>query len=117
MPEFFDFDPTTGVRYDFDYDEATGNAIIHTSQDLQAVVDHTTKIRNSGLNDKGIKESWWQYAKLPLVIALKMRNEKGINAFDPRETDRVIKEINENYPYLKTTDKNIGGKQRQIYLP
>lgn len=117
MPEFLDYDPQTGIRYDFDYDEASGNAIIHTSQDVQPVLEYAAAIRNSGVADKGIKESWWHYAYLPLAIMLKMRNEKGINAFDPREQDRVVKEINENYPHLKTTTKHMGGKQRQIYIP
>lgn len=117
VAEFFDYDPATGIRHDFEYDEATGNATIFTTEDVEPLLKHAATIRNNNLADDGIKESWFHYAYLPLSIMLKMKFEKGINAFDPREQDRVIKEINENYPHLKTTTKHVGGKQRQIYIP
>jgi hypothetical protein len=115
MAEFFDFDPLTGVRYDFDYDEEKGNAIIHASQDVQDLLDYNTRLRNDSMTDKGIKESWWLYAKIPPIVFIKMRNQ-GINAEDPRNIKRVLEEINTNYPMLKVTQKHEGGKVKQIYL-
>lgn len=109
MPEFFDYDPLTGLRYDLDYKEDTGEAIIHTSQDIQAVLDYNAALRNDGLTDKGIKESWWLYAKIPPIFQLKMR-AKGINVEDGRHIDRLLAEINTNYPALKCTQKNEGKK-------
>jgi hypothetical protein len=47
---------------------------------------------------------------------LKMR-AKGINVEDGRHIDRVLAEINTNYPLLKCTQKNEGGKLKQIYVP
>lgn len=114
MPEFFDYDPLSGVRYDFDYEEESGNAIIHATQDVEALLDYNKNIRNSGLNDKGIKESWWLYAKIPAIFFIKMRN-KGIHAEDPRHIDRVLAEINTNYPKLKVTEGNHGGKLAIIH--
>lgn len=115
MPEFFDYDPVSGVRYDFDYDEEKGNAIIHASQDVQDLLDYNARLRNDSLTDKGIKESWWLYAKIPPIVFIKMRNQ-GIKAEDPREIKRVLEEINTNYPMLKVTQKNEGGRVKQIYL-
>lgn len=116
MPEFFEFDPLTGIRTDFEYDEATGEARLHRSQDVQPLLDYNARLRNDGMTDKGIKDSWWLYAKIPPIVMLKMRI-KGINVEDGRHIDRVVKEINEHYPVLKTTQKHMGGKTKQIYIP
>ena len=114
MPEFFDYDPLTGLRYDFDYNEETGDAIIHTTQDVSALLDWNKALANDGLTDKGIKESWWLYAKIPPIFMLKMR-AKGINVEDGRHIDRVLAEINTHYPALKCTQKNEGKKLIQIH--
>jgi hypothetical protein len=114
MSEFFEYDPYTGVRTDFDYDEVSGNVILHRSQDVSALLDYNAALRNSGATDKGIKQSWWMYAKIPALFTLKMR-AKGINVEDGRHIDRVIQEINTNYPHLKTTQKNEGKKLALIH--
>lgn len=109
MPEFFEYDPLSGIKTDFDYEEETGNVILHRTQDVQPLLDHNAKLRNSGATDKGIKESWWLYAKIPPIFMLKMR-AKGINVEDGNHIDRVLQEINTNFPHLKTTVKNEGKK-------
>lgn len=114
MPDFFEYDPLTGVRTDFDYDEQTGNVILQRSQDVSALLDYNAALRNAGATDKGIKESWWLYAKIPPIFMLKMR-AKGINVEDGRHMDRVLAEINTNFPHLKTTQKNEGKKLTLIH--
>jgi hypothetical protein len=109
MSSFFDFDPLTGIRTDFDYDEQTGNVILQRSQDVTALLDYNKRLANDSITDKGIKESWWLYAKIPPIFMLKMR-AKGINVEDGRHIDRVLQEINTNYPALKCTQKNEGKK-------
>ena len=113
MPEFFDYDPATGLRYDYDYDDMSGNVSITTTQDVQAVLDYTKALANEGGTDKGIKKGWWLYAKVPAIVQLQMR-AKGIRLDDPTATQRIIAEINEHYPYLKTTQKHERGKPAQI---
>ena len=115
MPDFFDYDPVSGFRYETSFDEEAGTISVHSTQDVSAVLDYTKAMARDGLTDKGIKEGWWLYAKIPLVVLMKMKAEKGINAFDPRESDRVIRELNEFYPHLKTTQKHHGGRQAVIY--
>lgn len=109
MPEFFEYDPASGIRTDFDYDESTGDVILTRAQDVQALLDYNKRLANDGITDKGIKESWWLYAKIPPIFMLKMR-AKGINVEDGRHIDRVVAEINTNYPLLKCTQKNEGKK-------
>lgn len=110
MPEFLDYDPVTGLRYDYDFDEMTGRASITTSQDVQAVLDYTKALANDGATDKGIKKGWWLYAKVPAIVQLQMR-AKGIKLEDPTATKRIIAEINANYPHLKCTQKHEEGKK------
>ncbi len=110
MPEFFDYDPMTGLRYDYGFDEETGRAAITTTQDVQAVLDYTKALANDGATDKGIKKGWWLYAKVPAIVQLQLR-AKGIRLDDPTATQRIIAEINENYPHLKCTQKHESGSK------
>ena len=106
MSEFFDYDPLTGVTTTFDYDEDTDMAILTDTQDVSPILEYAKKIRNDGLTDKGIKEDWWRYCIIPTVVQLELL-KKGINIMSP-DTDqlkRAFKEINQNYPYLKLTEK------------
>lgn len=114
MAEFFDYDPFSGVRTDFEYDDQTGNVHLHRTQDVEALLDYNKALANAGATDKGIKESWWLYAKIPPIFMLQMR-AKGINVEDGRHIDRVVAEINTHYPYLKCTQKNEGKKLAIIH--
>lgn len=116
MPEFFDYDPLTGIRTDFDYDEESGNVILQRSQDVSALLDYNKALANDGITDKGIKESWWLYAKIPPVVQVAL-HQKGIDISDPNSTKRIIQEINEHYAHLKCTQKNEAGIAPKIYLP
>ena len=107
MSEFFEYDPISGIRTDFEYDEQTGNVHLHRSADVSGLLDYTKSLANDGLTDGGIKKGMWLYAKIPPVVMIAMRN-KGINVEDGRHIDRVISEINSNYPHLKCTQKNEG---------
>jgi hypothetical protein len=42
---------------------------------------------------------------------------KGIDINDPGATKRIIQEINEHYPALKTTEKKDSGKAAQLFVP
>lgn len=115
MPDFLDYDPVSGLRYDYGFDEDTGEAAITTTQDVEPLLDYTKGLANDGLTDRGIKKGWWLYAKIPPVVQLALR-AKGINIHDPECTARMIAEINANYPHLKTTQKvDRGSKIIQVY--
>jgi hypothetical protein len=114
MSEFFEYDPLTGVRTDFEYDEQTGNVHLHRTANVEHLLDHTRALANDGLTDRGIKKGWWLYAKIPPIVMIQLRN-KGINVEDGRHIDRVVAEINSNYPALKCTQKNEGKKLTIIH--
>jgi hypothetical protein len=116
MPEFFDYNPHNGVSYYFDHDEATNETRITYEQDFAPILDYAKALRNDGATDRGIKESWWKYAVIPPVVMVKL-HAKGIDINDPGATKRIIQEINEHYPALKTTEKKDSGKAAQLFVP
>jgi len=101
MSKFFEFDPYTGMRYDTE--DGDGDDItVHAKQDVQPYIDFATKVRNSGVADKGIKRDIWKYATIPTHVELAMR-DKGINIYKKEHQKAMLKEINTNYPHLKYT--------------
>lgn len=113
MSQFFDYDPYNKITHYFDFDEETNNSIITSVCDVEPLLNVTKAIRNDGLTDKGIKEGWWLYAKVPAIVIMQMR-QKGIDFYNKDHEKRVLEEINTNYPYLKVTEKNLGGKAKLI---
>lgn len=116
MPEFLDYDPVTGITHWFDHDEQTNETRITYTADISTLVKHTRELANTGATDRGIRESWWLYAKIPPVVWVEMK-QKGIDLTDPSSTRRVIQYINEHYPMLKCTEKNDSGTKAKIYVP
>lgn len=116
MSEFLDYDPVTGISHYFDYNEATGDAIITSQGDVEPLLNHTRSLANDKATDGGIKKGWWLYAKIPPIVMLKMR-AKGIDIHDSNATKRIIQEINEHYPALKVTQKNDSGIAPAVFVP
>ena len=56
---------------------------------------------------KGVKESWVHYASIPPVVEMELK-KKGIDIYNKHQTKELLKEINTNYPWLKTTTKKHG---------
>lgn len=105
MPEFFDYDPLSGVRKTFDYDEMTGTAYIRSEQDVEPLLWKTLEDRNTG-NQDSKKKDFKLYASLPPVVQIELKN-KGIDIYskDPTMIRRMLQVINREYPYLKSTWK------------
>lgn len=104
MAKTFDYSPDHGMFYEIeDNAQNPGELFIRPIQDVQPVLDFTKAKRNSGLNDRGIKQEWWHYATIPPIVQVAMK-DKGIDFHKKSHMPRVLKEINENYPHLKCTD-------------
>ena len=100
--EFLTYDEFTGVTTYTDYDEASGKMAVHSEQNVQPLLDYCAALRNEGIHSP--KDELWHWAKIPNVVALDLRR-KGIDIFsnDQDVLRRVRREINRNYPYLKTS--------------
>ena len=102
--EFFDYDPLTGIEER--YEEADGKIHMHSYQDVEPLLEHTKALRNSGTPDEAWrKQGVAVYAKIPLIVIGQMM-KKGIRFFDQNDIGAVVREVNQNYPYLKTSDKH-----------
>ena len=108
MKEFFDYDPFTGVTYYTEEDESDPNRILlHREMDVEPLLDHIQRQRDHLNMDAGIKKGFWKYASLPMTVCMELYR-KGMNIWsqDPDNISRILKEVNTEYPKLKTTYKN-----------
>lgn len=118
MSQFFEYDPTSGIRTDTTWNPVEESLTIHRKADVEPVLDFARAVSNEvGKNSADIKKGWWLYAKIPPIVILQLR-AKGINVYDKNDEKRMFEELNTNYSYLKTTTGHHGPRSsRQIYLP
>lgn len=104
MPfEFFDYDPLTGVTEKLAIED--GKIHVRYEQDVAPIIDYAKALSNEGQSDAAWKKQGAAvYAVIPPVIQHEML-KKGINFMDQNHIGAVLREINTNYPYLKTTTK------------
>lgn len=110
MSEFFEYDPSSGIRTDTAWNAGDNTMTLIRSADVEPVLDYTKAMANDGaVSQKGIKDSWWLYAKIPPIVILQLR-AKGINVFNRDDQKRMFEELNTHYPHLKCTTGTHGGK-------
>ena len=104
MPEFFSYDPHTGIRRDFEYDQITGLTTVYTQQDIEPLLKRQAEMRNTGSADKELKKDdyFCHYASIPMVVVMELK-KKGIDVMGEHDGKALMREINTNYPYLKGT--------------
>lgn len=108
--EFFSYDPVTGVRTLFDYDEEKDLAIFRREEDISGVLKVAQETRknqpNSYVNTSD--EKWWPEAIIPsMVMAELLKKGIDVTRLEGKDATRLAKEIETNYPELKLTDKKI----------
>ena len=99
MSEFLDYSPHNGMRYHTEDGEKEGDIIIHSSQDVQPILESLTEKR-SMVEDK--KAKFRHYCSIPTEVEVELR-KKGIDIYNKHQTKELLKEINTNYPKLKAT--------------
>ena len=108
MAILFDKDPLTGITQYYDYDPVKDEHLIHSVQDPALLLEQLKQARNNpDVWAKGMKESWVHYASIPPIIEMQLK-AKGIDIYNKDQTKELLKEINTNYPWLKTTTKHHG---------
>ena len=102
--ELFDYDPVTGIRSYWEYDEDTGKGMFRREQDVTAVVDYAKRLRNE-LQDKRLEDDYIRkYAIIPVGVEMELMS-KGISLYDPNNTRRILEEIERNYRRLKPLER------------
>jgi hypothetical protein len=105
MSEFFDWNEARGNWYEYDYDHQSDKVVIHTKQDVEPILELAKERRNNGKGDAGVKGEFWHYAFIPAWFEVELKN-RGINLYDKNDLKKVLKVINQEFPYLKTTNLN-----------
>lgn len=113
MPEFFDYDPLTGVTQYHELNDE-GKSVITSVSDVEPLLDWCKQNRNDPeVTRHGIKESWWCYAKLGPIQMIQLR-QAGFDIHSPDESHQraIFKYVDEHFPAFKmTTGKH--GTRRQ----
>lgn len=102
-----DFDPLTGITTYFDYDHVDEKMHITEVQDVNAVLDSVTSLRNNDdYSKQGIKDDMWHYARLPLTILMEIETKHGVKCMSGKtDWKSLFRVINQHYPHLKATTK------------
>ena len=102
-----DYDPLTGITTTFDYHADTDTTVLYREQDVSVILEANKQIQNDeSITKQGIKEGWWHYGQIPMIVIEKWRNEHGVDVFNKDHTKAVFRLLNQpEYRYLKTTTK------------
>lgn len=104
MSKYYEYNPHNGVTEIEDY-SIDGKVTVYQQEDVQPVIEQCKIERDLGLADKGIKKNLWLYARIPTTVCYELI-KKGLDPFDKNvSAKRLEQEIDQNYPYLKTTSK------------
>ena len=104
MGKWLEYKPHTGIEEVNDFDEQTGVLTMCKSEDVQPLLDQNAEIRNTRAVVDGEKKGFALYARIPVTVQYELL-KKGISIFNKHHRKRLLDEINQNYPYLKTTNK------------
>lgn len=102
-----DYDPLTGMTTNFEYHPETDTTVIHREQDVSVILEANKQIQNNEqISRDGIKNGWWHYAQIPMIVIEKFLNEHGVDIFNKDHQKAVFRLLNQpEYRYLKTTTK------------
>jgi hypothetical protein len=74
MKKVMDFDPNTGIKHVFHYDNLTDEATITAEQDVDHIIEQNKQLMNEAPEKWG---EWTRVAQIPMVIYLDLQ-KKGI---------------------------------------
>lgn len=103
--EFFDYDPLTGVTEYVDWSADGKTFSITAEQDIDPFLDYAKELANSQIPDGNFRKEGWLYAMIPPVVQAQMF-KRGINIMDKNDTKAVVRAVNQDYPYCKTTHRH-----------
>lgn len=68
-----DFDQATGIAEWYNYDHATGDITVESTQDVQAIVEHTKRLAND--TPSGFKKDMHRVASIPLTVWMELEKQ------------------------------------------
>lgn len=99
------YDPITGLETWHDYDAQEDKTVIIYSADSKPVLEQNKAMTNdTDFSKKGIKDGWWLYASIPVMVQVKWLIEKGVDVYNKHHGPQISRLLEDpEYRYLKTT--------------
>jgi len=104
MSQFLDYNESRGTWYTTDYNAHEDVLYINTHQDVDPVLERMKWERNSGIGDANVKGNFWHYASIPAWVEIEIKQKYGFSIHDRNATKDLLRVINRDYPWLKTTN-------------
>lgn len=103
MKKVLSHNPETGM--DVIYHDDGETVGIEHKQDISSFLDFNRAAQNEhrSYTEKGIDQ--YHIAHIPALVVVKLRDELGLDVFNPDHRDDVFKKVinNPDYAYLRTT--------------
>ena len=99
------YDPITGLETYFSHDESTNESTISYAADSSPILEANKKMANDAdYSKKGIRQEFWHYASIPVIVQMKLLIEDGIDVYNKDHTAALLKKLDDpDYRYLKCT--------------
>jgi len=97
------------VKTKFNYDHETDNVILHSTQDVQPLLELNKKELNNDSMYGGVATSGMRkVASIPLIVIEKWKRELGIDIMDKNDMPKIKKLLNDpEYRWLRTHESNL----------
>jgi hypothetical protein len=96
MAEVFISRSPNGVVTTAEISPSGDDLLIHTYQDVEAVLDRNHAIQAAGRSAWAADPDMHFVGSIPVNIAEKWKNELGVNLYDPNHEDAVKRLLNSN---------------------
>jgi len=90
------------VRRDFTFTD-DGQIETNVTQDVSAILKQNKILRDTEDVSVRKKSDFYKYASIPVVVVEELF-KKGLSIFDNNDLKLIEREIELNYPFLKTTN-------------
>ena len=100
-----DYNPITGMRVSFEYNDATDEFTIGHHQDPTAVIESNKwALLDLQEHKRGADDDWAHYAKIPEIVILEWKALYGVDFMNPNHWKKCMALLNSpEYKYLKRT--------------
>lgn len=104
--ELYSYDPLTGIRTLFDWDDDKEMAIFRREQDVSGVLELAAAHRRENTTREMLKRDdyFCLHSTIPALVEYELLKTKGLSLNREDDLPKVAREIEQNYQYLKCTD-------------
>lgn len=98
-----EYEALTGVVTQSYSDEDGHDLVIRRLQDVSPILEYNQFLRSQGDKHwRGEDNTMWHYARIPIMVMEQLIEKLGADVvLGGKDTKRLLREIEQNYPYLK----------------